>query len=526
MATGSGGGRSRGVVAAGHPATLEAARVVLEAGGNAFDAAIAAAWAACVAEPVLVSLGGGGFLMASRRSDSPVLLDFFTHTPRHRGPLSELDFFPIQADFGGALQEFHIGLGAMAVPGMVRGLFELHRRLGSVPMRELVQPAVSLARDGLAMNAFQAYIFQVVSPIYLHGASSRAVFGSSRVPGRLAQEGELLRQPALADTLELLAIEGDDLFYRGEIAAIIAAACSQSGGRLDVEDLRGYAVELRHPLQVDYRSARLWLNPSPSTGGILIAFALGLLQELPNTAVWGDGDALVRMARVMALTNQARQDGLDGSAHENQVAAAFLAPERMARYLPGMDAGARPLGSTTQISVMDGDGNLASLTASNGEGCGYMVPGTGVMMNNMLGEEDLNPQGFHRWREGVRMPSMMAPTLMRAGDLTLATGSGGSNRIRSAVLQVLVKLTDCGMDLEQAVNSPRIHLEGGLLSIEGGFEPKAIEALRAVFSRAEVWQESNLFFGGAHSVAYNARLDRFSGTGDRRRGGVSAVLGP
>ena len=190
---------SHHVVAAGHEATVGAAEEVLRAGGNAFDAAVAAMAAACAAEPVLASLGGGGFMMACPASGSPRLFDFFVHTPRRAGRLDELDFYPIEADFGPVRQEFHIGRGTIAVPGFVAGMFRVHAELGSMPMRELVAPAVTLARDGVETTDFQAYLFSVVRPTFEATAACREIFGSRVRDGELVTAGERLRQPALAD---------------------------------------------------------------------------------------------------------------------------------------------------------------------------------------------------------------------------------------------------------------------------------------------------------------------------------------
>jgi gamma-glutamyltranspeptidase/glutathione hydrolase len=520
--------KARGAVACGHERTAEAARIALEAGGNAFDALIAAAWAACVAEPVLVSPGGGGFLLA-RPCDGPVrVFDFFTQTPRRRSPVAQTDFFPIVADFGGVTQEFHIGLGSIATPGLIRGLFRIHRDLAGLPMRELVESACTWARQGVRVNAFQAYIFRVIQAIYLHSPDSRAIFGSPGQPGSLVGEGETLRQPELADAIEILAVEGDDLFYRGEMGRRLVLDCTAAGGHLSSADLEGYRVELRHPLQAEYRDARLWLNPPPSSGGILIAFSLGLLHGRGGlSGPWGDPGDLADLARVMELTNRARQQAYDSRAHEPDVTDTFLDPQHLSTYLRALaPVQGRPdrLGSTTQISVMDGAGNVAAFTASNGEGSGCILPGTGIMLNNMLGEEDVNPHGFHRWREDTRISSMMAPTVVERGSTLICTGSGGSNRIRTAILQVLVKLLDLELDLEAAVNGPRIHMENGLLSVEGGFDADTRAALRSAFPRIDVWEQRNLFFGGAHTVTYDTATGRFAGVGDMRRGGVALVL--
>ena len=168
-----------GVIAAGHSLTAEAAEHMLRAGGNAYDAVLSAMCAACATEPVLASPGGGGFLLAQPASGDPRLYDFFTHTPANRRPESELDFYAFTADFGAAQQEFHIGRGTVAVPGMIRGLFEIHNDLCRLPMRDIVAPAVSYARDGVTQTPFQAYLFDVIKATSLSTNAVRSIFDTS-----------------------------------------------------------------------------------------------------------------------------------------------------------------------------------------------------------------------------------------------------------------------------------------------------------------------------------------------------------
>ena len=228
---------AKGVVACGNPITADTAAKVLREGGNAFDAALAAMCAACVAEPVLCSLGGGGFLLARLADGESRLYDFFTHTPADPRPADEIEFYAKHADFGPARQEFHIGMGSIAVPGLVKGLFAAHDELGRMPMRRIVEPAVALARDGVAIEPLQARIFEFVSAIYLATAASRALFGSALEDDALLQAGERYSAPDFADALEAIAREGADLFYRGEIAARMLGDCRDDGGHLTRADL-------------------------------------------------------------------------------------------------------------------------------------------------------------------------------------------------------------------------------------------------------------------------------------------------
>ncbi len=506
-----------GIVAAGHEATARAAQETLRAGGNAFDAALAAMLAACVAEPVLASPGGGGFLTALPAGEQPIVYDFFAQTPKRPPILEAIDFRPIVADFGTANQIFHIGLGAMATPGFVKGLFEIHRDRCRLPLELLASPALRLAREGVEINPFQDLIGQIVSPILRATPDALALHASPREPTQLIGLGERHRFPDLADFLSSLLHEGPDLFYRGEVARRLTDDCRHSGGLLRREDLECYRVARRQPLRQCYRDAHLITNPLPSLGGPLIAFALALLShEPPDPAAHGGERHLRALARVMRLTQDLRLE-LPVLTQE------ILAPALAERYRARLRQGGISRRGTTQISLADRDGNLASLTLSNGEGCGYVIPGTGVMMNNMLGEEDLNPGGFHRWPTDTRLASMMAPTLLltRDGD-AVVTGSGGSNRIRSAILQVISNLLDFNLPLEEAVARPRIHLEGDLLSMEPGIARATSTALEDEFPQQQVWQEKSLFFGGAHSVLRRSN-GLLQGAGDERRGGVALL---
>ncbi len=511
----------RGVIAAGHEHTAQAAELILREGGNAFDAIVAAHFAACVAEPVLASLGGGGFLLARPSGARVMAFDFFVHTPRRSGPPQARDLQSVSLDFGTARQNFYIGHGTIATPGSVRGMFEIHKRLCTMPMRELCAPAVQYARSGVCMNALLAYIAGVVHPIYSPTEAARAIFGGSGPDGRLT-EHDVIRQPAQADVLEVLATEGEDLFYRGEIAQLIARECEMHGGLLTREDLEGYEVILREPLLTDYRGVPVMTNPPPSAGGTLIAFALKLLEAVALDSIrFGSAEHLQLLAQTMRLTQRARVDTLREDGYLD--AERLLGAEYVALYRQRIKRHLQAPRGTTHMAVIDAAGNVASLSVSNGEGCGVIIPGTGIMLNNMLGEDDLSPHGLDNWRTDQRMSSMMAPTVVfRPGGEVLATGSGGSTRIRSAILQVLVNLIDFGMDVESAVCSPRIHVEGERLSLESGLDLEELQPLLAAYPEHEIWPALNLFFGGAHTMRTGA--GGFQGAGDPRRGGVARVV--
>ncbi|GJL82799.1 MAG: gamma-glutamyltranspeptidase [marine bacterium B5-7] len=507
---------SKGAVACGHQGTAETAVEVLRAGGNAADACIAAFFSACLFEPVLASLGGGGFAMCRMNNQSPSLLDFFTQTPLLKRPPEELDFERVTVDFGGAYQDFHIGLGAAATPGAVRGVFELHRRYASMPMTELIKPALDKARDGVTICDLQGFILKVVEPIYISRQSARDLFASRIEPQRVIRPGETVRFDALCAFIEALAHEGEDLFYCGEVAKVIDAECRNRGGSLRRQDMQQYEAHWREPLTTKFREGRVWLNPPPCAGGVLILFALMLLRSEP--ALNDPADYYKTLADVMQLTNEMRlaecHDERPWPDIDKLLGESFVDP-----YLKQLNRRALAFRGTTHISVVDASGSMVGMTVTNGEGCGEITPQTGIMFNNMLGEEDLNPAGFHRWPVNTRMSSMMSPTLIEYnGNTRVMLGSGGSNRIRTALLQVIVQLLDLDQNLVEATLSPRMHLEGDTLNIEGGVPKACIDALKAKYPNINMFDGRNLFFGGVHSVMM--RGDTFDGAGDPRRAGV------
>jgi gamma-glutamyltranspeptidase/glutathione hydrolase len=512
-----------GVAASGSAEVTQTAVDILEAGGNAFDAVLGALCTASIAEPLLASLGGGGFLLALPDGQKPRVYDFFCQTPQKHRPEDEIDFFPIIANFGTAEQEFQIGLGSSAVPGVVAGIFEAHGDLGRMPIAEIMSPAAKLARSGVEVDYFHAYIARILETIMRATPESFALYESPSNPGELITQGELHRNPEAAAAFDSLIGEGPDLFYRGEWARQLADDCAEKGGLITMDDLASYRVERRDPVVFRYRGTRVAINPPPSPGGCLVAFALGVLSDWDRgDAEWGSQSHMMNLLRGMRAASVARHTFSMEAGLDREVMGRLLDPQTIRDWQASLELHSLFSRGTTHISVADGDGNIASLTASNGEGCSYVLPGTGIMLNNMLGEEDLHPAGFNRWKPGARLASMMSPAVAQAPDGTrYALGSGGSNRIRSAVTQVLLNLFEFGMTPGQAVAAPRIHLEGQLLSTEPGIPKAALDALDAAVPSSHHWPEENLFFGGVHTVSVG-HGNTFDGAGDPRRGGVMA----
>ncbi len=513
-----------GVAASGHKETSKAARILLEEGGNAFDAALGAMCAACVCEPMLASLGGGGFLLGQTAGGDSRVFDFFTQTPS--ATEGELDFYPIQADFGTTTQEFHIGMGSIAVPGVVAGLFSIHEAYCRLPLKKIIEPAVQLAREGLRINRLQKYINEILQPIIDASPEAKAFASPMFAPGRLAEIGEFIYNPDLANSFEALASHGSRWFYTGEPARQLVRDCRQNGGQISASDMQSYDVILRKPVTVTSHGAKISVNSPPSPGGCLTVFALSLLSKIrPGENDWGSPEHAMALAGVMQAASLVRQRHGLAAGLNDETAATILSEKNLLEWRKTLQTGAMASRGTTHISVADAAGNLASLTLSNGEGSAYVLPGSGIMLNNMMGEEDLSPGGFHCMPAGVRLASMMTPTIASLPDGgQIALGSGGSNRIRSAILQVLTNVLEFDMGLKDAVNAPRLHLERNHLNIESGFSDAAVASLENEWPGVEQWPGNNLFFGGVHAVEHLSNGE-FRAAGDPRRGGAVAIAG-
>ena len=486
-----------GVIAAGHPRTAEAGAQVLRAGGNAVDAALGAMLASFACEPLLTGLGAGGYLLVAGFDREPVLLDFFVEAPG-RGAAGEPGaVLPVLVDFGDATQTFNCGGASVGTWGVPAGVQAAADRWGTVPLAELAAPAAALAREGVVLNAAQAFISELLEGILVSSPECAEVFAPG---GRALREGDLWRWPDLGDALERLGAEGAAPFYGGDVGRAVADWVGGRGGIVTREDLAAYAPVPRAPIRSAYRGRTVLTNPPPNAGGILVAAALRDLDTGPSVA---PGRLVDVMEAVQAGRTPEFVAGLDEPGYAD-------------RFLAGR------LGSTTHISVLDAEGRAAAVTCTNGEGSGLVVPGTGMHPNNIMGEEDLNPLGLHHFPPGRRMPSMMAPSVMLDADgrVELALGSAGSNRIRSALLQVIVGVVDHGLQVADAVRAPRLHFEDGVVYAEPGIDAGA---LRAAGRTVSPFRELNLFFGGVAAVRRDPASGTLAGAGDPRRGGAAVT---
>jgi len=482
----------RPLVAAGHPKVVAAAHEILAAGGSAVDAVVAGGLTAAVAEPCLTSLAGGGFALVRTAAGEEVLVDFFVATPGLGRPGRPTPHFDeVEVQFEAARQTFHCGPGSIAVPGCLPGYRHLHERFGRLPLSAVVAPAARLAATGVELAPRQAGIVALLERILLRTPAGRALFAPT---GRLLGAGDLLRNPDLAGVLAALGAGEEIDFASGPVAAALLATTADEG-LVTVEDLAAYRVVERHPLEVGWRGRRVLTNPAPSFGGTLVAAALRRLEHLdapPGHPAWVD--ALVGVTAEVDAHRSAILAGADPVA-------------------TGRPASAR---GTTHISVWDGAGGAASMTTSNGECSGDVLPGTGILANNVLGEEDLHPDGFHAAPPGVRVASMMSPTIVVGADgrTEVVVGSGGSKRIRSTIVQVLANVLVHGLDPRAAVDAPRAHWDGDHTEVEPGLPAPALETL-AARGPVNAWPGPSVYFGGAHLV-----VPGVDAAGDPRRDGA------
>src|SRR5215212_2967717 len=487
----------RGAVAGGHLLTAQAGARVLEAGGNAVDAAVGAALVSWVAESPLTGPGAGGFMLVHRARDrSTRVFDFFVAIPG-LGDDAELGAMDeVVVDFSGdSTQLFHIGAASCAIPGAALGLETAHKMFGRLPWRELFQPAIEHARAGVELNDGQAYLHRILDAMLRHTPEARAVYEQD---GDFLKRGDTLVQDDLAGTLELLAEKGAAELYTGELGRQIVEHIRAGGGCFTQRDLEEYRVIRRRPVRASFCGEEFYSNPAPSRGGVLLAYGLPLLEEY-GVGEPGTAKAIDALARVM-------REQADAPAGRGLLRALELRAAVVTR-------------GTTHISVVDGQGNAVALTASTGAGSGIVVPGTGIHMNNMIGEFDI----ARKPPAGARLSSGMSPSLvLRDNTPHLVVGSAGSLRLRGAVMQIVVNVVAHGLRVEDAIDRPRVHLDGDDLHCEGGHDPAQLDELEHMGWNVTRWRNRNLYFGGAAAVTLHD--GQLAAAGDPRRGGAGVVV--
>jgi len=467
-------------IATGNKDSSTAAAEILDAGGNAYDAILAALLMSFVTEPLLSSPGGGGYLLSRPIDKDPQLFDFFAQTP-HSKSLKEKHFFPIVGDFGDSIQEFHIGMAAAAVPGLPAGIFSIHKNLASMPLSLLAQPAIEKAKQGIKVDNHLKSVINILIPIL---KSTPSAFSRFSIDNELLNIGDIKPNNELADFLYNFSNSDDQWFYKDFPAKSICNDMVLNNGLLREVDFNEYLVHIRKPLETQIQNWQLLTNSPPASGGYLITEQLKY-----------------------ALNHSANSDLLMVKAMEHADDLKKNRPQDSSK-------------GTTHLSVIDSSGNAASLTVSNGEGNGYMVPNCGFMMNNFLGEEDINTGGFFAWQENQRMTSMMSPTILSNKDTLVALGTGGSNRIKTSLFQVIWHLIIENKSIVEAVNLPRFHYENDILDIEQGFAAETVLQLTQLYPKVIEWQQRSLYFGGVNAVSFGSTIQAVA---DSRRLGVGLV---
>jgi gamma-glutamyltranspeptidase/glutathione hydrolase len=498
-------------VASSSRIAAEAGARIADEGGNAVDAAIAAALVSITTEPAVCSPGGGGFVTVWPAHDAPVTLDGNVAMPgrglseAQRGRGAREVFIP----YGGGLRTL-IGHGSVATPGAFAALGEASHRYGRLPWRALVQPAYEWARDGFPLPA-PSHEYLALAHEIVFGWDPRSRNALHDEHGQLKDCGELIRVADLADSLARIAEHGARDFYAGQIAHRIAEDSRANEGALSYEDLASYETIERAPLQVRLRDWRIATNPPPAVGGVTLGAMLALMQRQPFDH-WTPA-ATAYLVRVQETVLGYRRETLDLSEAFEEDARALLERCRggeLARML------AAP--STVHTSSVDDAGLGCAITLSSGYGSGVMPPGTGIWMNNCLGEIELNRRGLTGGPPGMRLPSNMAPTVARRADgAVLAIGSPGADRITTALLCTLVGFMEFGLPLREAVLHPRAHVEfrdqAPCVAYEAGMP---IEEHRFATRR---YGEPSMYFGGVGAVLWSPSEGFVTAADPRRTGG-------
>jgi gamma-glutamyltranspeptidase/glutathione hydrolase len=461
-------------VAAGHPATTEAGVEILEEGGSAADATVAASLVSCVAETVMTGLlGGGHAIYFDAERGRARNLDCFVSVPGLGAEARAPELLELDVPFGEELVHYAVGPASCAVPGLPAGLDALWRSYGRLPWQRLVEPALRFARDGVELPPAHASCLAMLASVMTMDLGARIY--SPR--GRLLEAGDLLEQPGLVDALEAVAAEGARSTYDGSIAEALLKLCEERGGLVTREDLASYEAYWREPVGATYLDGTLCTR--------------GGLSRVPETAarlprLRGLGET----ARVLALVDAFAEDGPS---------------EPRATH-------------TTNTTIVDADGNACVLTTSLGLGSGDFLPGLDLHLNSMLGEVELAREPL---QPGRRMQSMMAPTLAfdPSGRLELAAGAAGGTRLRTALLTVLAGVLDEGLDPMAAVERPRFHATGTTLKAEPGVDEQALETLSRRGWSVRRWAAPHHYFGGVSIVS------RRGPAADPRRSGTAAHPG-
>ena len=516
---------AKGVVSAGDIQSAQAGAEMLRLGGNAADAAVAAGFAAFVCEVALCGPLGGGVAVSQFGNAKPDAWDFFARVPGLGHTLDDtLEFGTAIIDFGVTQQTFRVGRGAASLGLALPGLIELQKAHGILPLSEVVAPAVALGRDGYEVGDQMSYILSLIEPIFKWTDTSHRLCFPAGVPPRV---GTVLTNADLANVLESI---GKDPKTAAAIYDQFAREFGPSeGGLITPADLRELSVSRQAAIKFHWKDWEIASMPAPSSGGVLIGVGARLLTGMGERHRFGSVEHYLELANVQRQLLKLRTNAFDDQIEDPKYVD-YLLKTLSVDELKTLIAGEMPdniLGSTTHISAMDGEQNVVSMTLTNGEGCGCVLTDCGIQVNNLLGEEDINPKGFHQAEPGTRMHTMMAPTIGGNQYRRIALGSGGSNRLRNAILATLLNVIEYDLSLEAAVHQPRLHVDrtsaGVGVNVEASSIPEPlIQNLEREFDSVTAFPSFNMFFGGVHAVESSSGV--FGGVGDRRRGGRTVRL--
>ena len=494
----------------------EAGTRVADEGGNAVDAAIAAVLVSLVTEPGVCSLGGGAFATIDPPDGTAVTIDGYAEMPGRGLPPDRFGrgVREVHVAYGGGL-ETTVGYGSIATPGALAALGLASGSYGRLPWERVVEPAYEWARDGFPLSpTSRLYLEYCGEGIFgWHPDSRTAIHGQD---GRLLNEGEVVLIPALADSLLRIGEMGVEEFYRGDLAHAIARDIKANHGILTIRDLEAYAPVVRDPARIAMRGWKLATNPSPAIGGCALAALLQLTRDGP-TGGWTDAGVL-EMVRIQRAVLEYREERIDRAEDVEAEARGLLEPSS----LDGLRGRVRS-GDTVHTSAVDSTGLACSITASAGYGSGVMPAGTGIWMNNSLGEQELTRRGLHSQAPGTRLPSNMAPTVGRAGGgAVLSLGSPGADRITSALYQTILNFINIGMPLGSAVAHPRIHVERDAGVVRASYERGV--PIGGLDIPTREFEALHMYFGGVAAALFSSE-EGFTLAADPRRDGATAVGG-
>jgi len=505
----------RVAVAAPNRHAAEAGTQAVEDGGNAVDAALAAMLVALVSEPGTSSLGGGAFVTVAPAGSPAITVDGTVAMPGRGLPRAAFGrgLDRITMPYGGGTVT-EVGHGSVATPGALAAFELAHRDHARLPWKEVVAPAAQRSRAGFPLSASASrYLGFAREAIFDRDAGIRAAL---RAPdGSPLLPGDTVHLPDLGDFLDLVAVEGAAAMSAGDVATALADDMAANGGLVTREDLAAYRPVVRPALTLRLSDWELATNPPPAVGGPVLAAMLLLLEDACR-AGGVDVAALVAVQRAV-LSHRVRD--LETAPDREAAVTAMLTAIADAGHAWNRSP------STVHVSAVDSDGTACAVTASAGYGSGVVAPGTGVWLNNCLGEHELNRRGVHALPPGERLVSNMTPTVGRRADgAVLAVGSPGADRIATAVLQTLLPLVCGEVSLQAAVDAPRVHV-----ACDDAGDPLRVEYEADLARPAGVaadlsWREHpvrSMFFGGVGAAMLDG--DRLLAAADPRREGAVAV---